>query len=108
MAVLPPYTRSIRSTSLVAITPTDETPLLSTSFFPKISTRPLYSAITIASPLPLSEWLEVDRDRRDYVLHFDVESSLLVQIGYKTWLPDDREVDGVKVPSRIDARFAMF
>jgi len=86
----------------------EQTPLLSTSFFPKISTRPLYSAITIASPLPLSEWLEVDRDRRDYVLHFDVESSLLVQIGYKTWLPDDREVDGVKVPSRIDARFAMF
>lgn len=51
---------------------------------------------------PLTVYVvETDRKSAHYSLHFDVESGLLVQIGYKTWLPEYRTVDGVKVPHRV-------
>ena len=43
------------------------------------------------------------RRRAHYALHFDVESGLLVRIGYYWDLQDYREVDGIKFPFRISA-----
>jgi len=46
---------------------------------------------------------EVTTDRRDahFALYFDVETGLLVRIGYYWDLGDYREVDGVMIPFRI-------
>jgi len=46
---------------------------------------------------------EVTTDRRDahFALYFDVETGLLVRIGYYWELGDYREVDGVMIPFRI-------
>ncbi len=41
-------------------------------------------------------------DRAHYALYFDADSGLLVRIGYYWELKDYRDVDGVRVPFRID------
>ncbi|MGD9140820.1 MAG: hypothetical protein PVJ42_04705 [bacterium] len=41
-------------------------------------------------------------DRAYYALYFDVETGLLVRIGYYWEIEDYREVDGVLVPFRVD------
>jgi hypothetical protein len=45
--------------------------------------------------------VETDLKKAHFSLHFDVDSGLLVQVGYKTWLREYRTVDGVKVPYRV-------
>ncbi|NIM49996.1 MAG: hypothetical protein GTN78_22470 [Gemmatimonadales bacterium] len=45
--------------------------------------------------------VQTDRDHAHYSLYFDIETGLLLRIGYWWWLEDYREVDGVKVPFRI-------
>jgi hypothetical protein len=40
-------------------------------------------------------------DPAHYALSFDVETGLLLGIGYYWYLRDYREVDGVKVPQRV-------
>ncbi len=51
------------------------------------------------------EAYQVTTDRRDahFALYFDVETGLLIRIGYFWDLTDYREVDGVKIPFRISA-----
>lgn len=41
-------------------------------------------------------------DRAYYALYFDVETGLLVRVGYYWEIKDYREVDGVLVPFRVD------
>lgn len=41
-------------------------------------------------------------DRAHYALHFDAETGLLVRVGYYWEMKDYREIDGVRVPFRID------
>jgi len=43
-----------------------------------------------------------DRDPDHYALHFDTATGLLVRIGHYWSIGDYREVDGVRVPHRID------
>lgn len=41
-------------------------------------------------------------DRAHFALYFDAETGLLVRVGYYWELKDYRDVDGIKVPYRID------
>ncbi len=45
--------------------------------------------------------VETARDSDHYDLYFDAESGLLIRIGYYWYLKDYREVDGVKLPTRV-------
>jgi len=62
--------------------------------------------LRVVSERPLDDrWVYVvessELDPTYYALAFDVETGLLLSIGYYWYLEDYREVDGVKIPHRI-------